>query len=56
MADKETLLELIEILRSVQEDAKVIAGLRVKVNMMMYAIAGIYSAFWGYILLTILTK
>jgi len=56
MPDKETLLELIEVLKAVREDAKVVAELRGKVTLMLYALAGIYSAFWGYILITILSK
>jgi hypothetical protein len=56
MADKETLLELIEILKTVQEDAKTVAALKSKVDLMLFAIGGIYTAFWGYILLTILVK
>ena len=54
MADKDTLLEMITVLKSVQEDAKLVAELRGKVSLLIYAIAGIYTAFWGYILLTIL--
>jgi hypothetical protein len=56
MADKDTLLKLIDVLREVQTDAKLVAGLRAKVDLLLIAMAGIYAAFWGYILITILSK
>jgi hypothetical protein len=57
MPDKDTLLELIDILKEVREDAKTVALLNAKVNMLVWAVGGMYAAFWGYILFAvILTK
>ena len=56
MADKDTLLQLIDILKEVRDDARIVAGLQQKVNMLVWAVGGIYAAFWGYILLVVVTK
>lgn len=54
MPDKETLLQMIDILREIREDAKTVAGLKAKVTYLQIALAGIYAAFWGYILLCVI--
>ncbi|MHA2064776.1 MAG: hypothetical protein ACXABY_10420 [Candidatus Thorarchaeota archaeon] len=56
MSDKETLLQLIDILKEIREDAKTVAGLQAQVNLMKWAVGGLFTAFWGYILLTILVQ
>ncbi|MHA2068415.1 MAG: hypothetical protein ACXABY_28970 [Candidatus Thorarchaeota archaeon] len=53
MGDKETLLELIGILKEVREDAKTIAALRVWVKVLGVALAALWAAFWGYILVVL---
>jgi hypothetical protein len=52
MSDKDTLLELISIMKAVQEDAKTVAGLRVWVKVLGVAIAALWAAFWGFVLLS----
>jgi len=54
MTDKQTLLELIDILKEVREDAKTVAQLTAKVNLLVWAMGGIYAAFWGYILFAVI--
>jgi hypothetical protein len=54
MTDKQTLLELIDILKEIREDAKTVAQLTAKVNLLVWAMGGIYAAFWGYILFAVI--
>lgn len=54
MADKETLLQIIDILKEVRDDAKTVAALKAKIFYLQIALAGIYAAFWGYILLCVI--
>ena len=53
MSDKDTLLELINILKEVREDAKTISALRVWVKVLGIALSALGVAFWGYILLVL---
>lgn len=54
MSDKQTLLDLIDILKEVREDAKTLAGLTVWVKVLGVGLAALWAAFWGYILFAVI--